>query len=137
MMKAAIVDDEPRSIEMLEWLLTAYCPEVEVAARFHAPEAALAGLPGLPLDVLFCDIAMPTLNGFDLLLALPDRPFSVVFVTAHNGPIQRALKNSGADFLLKPVDDGELKATIQKISRNRPTLSQAQLAGLRDMVIGL
>jgi two-component system, LytTR family, response regulator len=136
-MKAAIVDDEPRSIEMLEWLLAAYCPEVEVAARFHAPEAALADLPGLSVDVLFCDIAMPTLNGFDLLLSLPDRPFSIVFITAHNGPIQRALKNSGADFLLKPIDDGELTATVHKIKRDRPTLSQAQLTGLRGMVIGI
>lgn len=132
-MNAVIVDDEPRSIEMLEWLLSAYCPEVRVLARFQSPQEALAAIPGLAFDVLFCDIAMPALNGFDLLASLPARPFSVIFVTAHNGPIQRALRKSGIDFLLKPVDDEELAATVRKIGRERPVISSEQLVGLKGV----
>lgn len=133
-MKAAIVDDEPRSIEMLEWLLSAYCPDVEIAARFLSPESALATLPGLDLDVLFCDIAMPRLNGFDLVRALPEGRFSVVFVTAHNGPVQRALRKNGIDFLLKPVDDEELARLVQRIERERPVVSREQLAAMSSVM---
>jgi two-component system LytT family response regulator len=134
-MKAVIVDDEIRSIEMLEWLLSAYCPEVEIVARFQAPESALAGIPKLEtFDILFCDIAMPRMNGFDLVLSLPEPLFNIIFITAHNGTMQRALKNSGIDFLLKPVDDEELVSAIQKVGNYRNPVSHKQLADLRSML---
>ena len=67
MIKAAIIDDEKDSIDTLKWKLENYCPEVNVVASFQQPAEGVTYLKKNPVDLLFLDIEMPMLTGFDVL----------------------------------------------------------------------
>ena len=115
-MRALLLDDEAPAQSVLLHLLAAYCPEVTVVA--HADDSVL----GLELirahrpDLLFLDIEMPRLNGFEVLRALgPDADrLHVVVVTAYNQYAIRAIRFAALDYLLKPVDPDELTAAVAR-----------------------
>ncbi|MDF2192898.1 LytTR family DNA-binding domain-containing protein [Paraflavitalea sp. CAU 1676] len=115
MIKAVIIDDEHHSIETLKWKLDNYCPEVQVVASFEKPAEGVAWLKVNAPDLLFLDIEMPMLNGFDVLEELgKDIPFDVIFTTAYDNFGIQAVKCSALDYLLKPVQNKELKEAIEK-----------------------
>ena len=114
-LRAVIVDDEAHCIKTLRWEIEQYAPTCEVVATFTDPTVALAELPGVKPDVLFLDIEMPKLNGFDLLSRLREQRMHVVFTTAYSEYAVRAFKYSAVDYLLKPVDKDELLAALGKI----------------------
>ena len=111
---AVIVDDEEHCTDMLVWMLAEYCPEVRLQGVFNDPERALHALrKGLP-DLLFMDIEMPGLNGFDLLTGLGTQPRALIFTTAYDQFAIKAIKHHALDYLLKPVDKDELKSAVRK-----------------------
>ena len=113
MIKAVIIDDESPSIVTLRWKLENYCPNVEVVASFEDPREGLEFLKKSPPDLLFLDIEMPMLNGFDVLEELGrDVPFSIIFTTAYENFGIRAIKFSALDYLLKPVHNKELVEAV-------------------------
>ena len=115
MIKAVIIDDELPSIDTLKWKLQNYCPEVEVVAHFDNPVEGVKYLKASPPDLLFLDIEMPMLNGFDVLEELGRVvPFNVIFTTAYDNFGIRAIKFSALDYLLKPVQNKELKEAVAK-----------------------
>jgi two-component system, LytTR family, response regulator len=114
-MKAIIVDDEPQSINTLQAKLRLIADDIEVVATFQDPREALLEVKNLAPDVLFVDIEMPGLNGFQFLEQLRPYDFPVVFVTAFNQYAIRALRMSALDYLLKPIDIDELKTTIERL----------------------
>ncbi len=114
-MKAIIVDDEPQSIKTLEAKLRMIAQDMNIVATFQDPRIALAEVKNLAPDVLFVDIEMPGLNGFQFLEQLRPYDFPVVFVTAYNQYAIRALRMSALDYLLKPIDIEELKTTIERL----------------------
>lgn len=118
--KAVIVDDEPDNIKTLQILLKKYCPEVVVDATFTEPKLALKALPKLACDILFLDIEMPEMNGFELLKKLKKFEGSVVFVTAHSNYAVRAFKFSALDYILKPIDVADLRQTVDKYKKSKP-----------------
>jgi two-component system LytT family response regulator len=95
-------------------LLQKHCPEIRVVAQFNDPVQGAEYLKANPPQLLFLDIEMPRLNGFDLLQRLQPLSFQVVFTTAYNQYALRAIKLSALDYLLKPIDAEELKSTVQK-----------------------
>lgn len=115
MIKAVIIDDEQHSIDTLRWKLENYCPDVEVQASFDSPATGVEYLKKNPPDLLFLDIEMPMLNGFDVLEELGrDLPFDIIFTTAYDNFGIQAVKFSALDYLLKPVQNRELKDAIDK-----------------------
>lgn len=118
MIKAVIIDDEHHSIETLKWKLENYCPEVSVIASFDRPAVGVAWLKQNTPDLLFLDIEMPMLNGFDVLEELgKELAFDVIFTTAYDNFGIQAVKCSALDYLLKPVQNKELKEAIEKHQR--------------------
>lgn len=115
-MTALIVDDEILFAETLMLFLRRYCPDVEVSQIITQPEKALAHLrQGLP-DILFLDVEMPELNGFNLVEALGIPPqLNVVFTTAYDNYAVKAFKVNAMDYLLKPIDPVELIRAVDKI----------------------
>jgi len=112
---AVIVDDEQHSIETLRWKLENYCTGVNVVASFDNPAQAVAYLRVNKPDILFLDIEMPMLSGFDVLEEIGrDLPFDVIFTTAYDNFGIQAVKFSALDYLLKPVQNKELKDAIEK-----------------------
>ncbi len=111
----AIVDDEPHCIETLRWDLRTYAPHCQVVGTYVDPRLALAELPSLRPDVLFLDIEMPHLNGFELLGRLEALTSHLIFTTAYSQYAVKAFRHSAVDYLLKPVDGAELTAALGKV----------------------
>lgn len=116
MIHAILVDDEPRVLRSLELLIQKFVPEIKVVATTSEPEKAVELIDDYRPDVVFLDISMPGMNGFEMLEKLTFRNFHLVFTTAHEEYAIQAIRQSALDYLLKPVDAGELKKSLRKYS---------------------
>ena len=81
---ALIIDDELHCIETLQWQLDKYCPEVELLGTYSSPVEGLKAIKDLQPDILFLDVEMPEMTGFEMLEAIPKIEFKVIFTTAHD-----------------------------------------------------
>ncbi|HTA61003.1 MAG TPA: LytTR family DNA-binding domain-containing protein [Bacteroidia bacterium] len=115
MLKAIIIDDEANGIKYLQHLISKNCPTVEIIASETIPEQAVLLIEKLKPDLVFLDIEMPTLNGFELLEQIKHLSFHVIFTTAYNSYAIKAFKYNTIDYLLKPVVADELVAAILKL----------------------
>ncbi|WP_153800127.1 LytR/AlgR family response regulator transcription factor [Foetidibacter luteolus] len=123
MIKALVIDDEPSAITTMQLLLERYVPEITSVkasngADFDCVNALVAEYQP---DILFLDIQMPVINGFELLRKLPAINFEVVFTTAHDQYAVQAIRFSALDYLLKPIDADELRATIERFIQKQQT----------------
>jgi two-component system, LytTR family, response regulator len=121
-MKALIIDDERLARVELKRLLGAH-PEVEVVGEARSGEEALAMIAKLDPDLIFLDIQMPGMTGFDLLERLDDLP-QVIFTTAYDEYALKAFEVNALDYLLKPVIPARLAAAIARV---RPQTEPARL----------
>lgn len=134
-MKAVLVDDEKSSLRSLSFELNAYCPEVEIIGQFQNPVSAVREIPELEPDVLFLDIEMPELNGFELLQKLPDLDFEVIFVTAYDQFAIRAFEFNAIDYLLKPVRKPKLIQAVQRVAdKTQPGFGIQELQALIENI---
>lgn len=117
MIKAVIVDDEPKAIQSLTWELDNFSNEIQVIETFTKPEEAISYLKKNTPDCLFLDINMPTMDGFQFLDCLNHKDFAIIITTAYNEYALKALKNEAIDYLLKPIDSDDLKDTIKKVKK--------------------
>ncbi|MFT4155417.1 LytR/AlgR family response regulator transcription factor [Parafilimonas sp.] len=129
MIKAILIDDEKNALEMMEWLLRTYCPQVTIAAMCNNAEAGIEAIYRYKPQVVFLDIEMPRMNGFSMLEQFDKLFFDVVFCTAYDHFAIKAFRYSAVNYLLKPVDPDDLKQTIQRIEEKSsvPTKEQFQL----------
>lgn len=121
-MKALIVDDERIARQELRRLLGAH-PEIEICGEARSGEEALALIPKLAPDLVFLDIQMPGMTGFEVLDRLDDVP-QVIFATAYDEYAIKAFEVSALDYLLKPIDPARLAAALQKV---RPRVAPPRL----------
>ena len=131
MIKAIIIDDEPDCVRLLSLQIKMFCPTVEVLAECTNPQEGLALLQQTPIDVLFLDIEMPQINGFQLLETLGELPFAVVFTTAYDQFAVKAFKYSAIDYLLKPIEAKDLQDAIKKLEK-RQIINNNQLDILKQ-----
>jgi len=125
MITAIIVDDEPYSCESLATLLERYCPEVKVLDICYSGADALRAIKEQTPDLLFLDIEMPGMNGFEMLQQLPAINFFVIFITSYDQYAIKAIKFSALDYLLKPVDKDDLQIAVKKaMHKSKETLPQ-------------
>jgi two-component system LytT family response regulator len=117
-LRAYLVDDEPLAIERLERLLAGF-DGLHIAGSATDPAAALDYLNREAIDVLFLDIQMPGMNGFELLSRLNEQPF-VVFTTAYDEYALRAFQTNSIDYLVKPIEVDQLARAIKKLDRLHP-----------------
>jgi len=130
-LKAILIDDERSSLESLTYEIREYCPEVEVIKTYQDPELAIQGIQKLHPDIVFLDIEMPGMNGFELLQKIPDLFFNVIFVTAYDQFAIRAFDFNAVDYVLKPVRKIKLISAVQKvIDRQQPKLGTSSLDAL-------
>ena len=120
-LRAFLVDDEPLALERLQRLLAAF-PEIQITGTATDPAPAVATLNdsnSQQVDVLFLDIQMPGMNGFELLAHLAAQPF-VIFTTAFDQHALRAFETNAIDYLLKPIEPEQLERALKKLGRLRP-----------------
>lgn len=115
MYRAIIIDDELMGVKTLKLLIARNCPEVKVVASTTDPEAGITLISDYRPDIVFLDISMPQINGFELLEQTNYKEFCLVFTTAHADHAIRAIRNHAHDYLLKPIDAEELKDCIRNI----------------------
>ncbi len=122
-LRAFLVDDEPLALERLQRLLAAF-PEIQIMGTATDPDAAVTALNNSisqSIDVLFLDIQMPGLSGFELLSRLNVQPF-VIFTTAYDQHALRAFETNAIDYLLKPIETEQLERALHKLGRLRPVV---------------
>lgn len=130
-LRAVIVDDEDHCVRTLSWELEAAEPACELLASYTDSTTALAQIPELDFDVLFLDIEMPQLNGFQLLTRLREAKYKlpfVIFTTAYSDYAIRAFRFSAVDYLLKPVSRDELNDALKRV----PSTSAGPEASAQD-----
>lgn len=115
MLKAIIIDDEPKGRNILLQLISQNCPQLKVVATAGGADEGIRLIDLWKPDVVFLDVEMPGKNGFDMLTELGRVDFKVIFVSAHNHYALNAIKLSALDFLLKPVDLDDLKKAVQRL----------------------
>jgi two-component system LytT family response regulator len=109
--------------------LERYCPDVKVLDICYSAASALQSLNEQKPQILFLDIEMPHMNGFELLEKLPDIDFELIFTTSYDQYAIKAIRFSALDYLLKPIDWEELKKAVQKAvnSMNHPLPQQIEV----------
>lgn len=114
MISALIIDDELHCIESLKKDLQQCCPQVTVVGEAQNGKDGLLAIKKLQPQLLFLDVAMPWMNGFEMLELVPEINFVVIFTTAHDRFAALAFRKSAIDYLLKPIATSDLAEAVKK-----------------------
>jgi len=123
MIETLIVDDEPPARQMLEKLLSRHCPEIISILTAGSGSEAIELLSQHEVKLVFLDVQMPGMSGLEVLSRIQEKPFDVIFTTAHHEYAIEAIRQSALDYLLKPIDADELRAAVQKHLQRRHAMS--------------
>ncbi len=126
-MTALLVDDEKHCRDVLGILLKKYCPQVELLASCADGPEGVAAIDQHQPDLVFLDIEMPGMSGFDLLESVGFKGFDVIFTTAYNEYAIKAIRHNALDYILKPVDKDELVQAAMKAEREQSARSAARI----------
>lgn len=129
MIKSIIIDDELHCLQSLSLQLNEFCPEVLLLDQCSSAKKGLEAIERLKPDLVFLDIEMPMMNGFELLEQLPAISFAVIFITSYDQYAIKAIRFSALDYLLKPIVPKELVLAIKKVQEERhlPLAEQFQM----------
>lgn len=116
MISAIIIDDEQNCIDSLVYDLGKHCPQVEILESCTSPKQGLIAIRRHRPDLVFLDVQMPWMNGFEMLEVLDEISFAIIFITAYDQFAAKAFRLSAIDYLLKPVDTNDLKAAVKKVA---------------------
>lgn len=124
-MKTLIIDDERMARREMRRLLEAH-PEIEIVGEADSGHAALSLLPSLKPDVLFLDIQMPEMDGFEFVNDMGEHSPQIIFCTAYDAHALRAFEVNAVDYLLKPVDPERLAVAILRLHETPPSDTSPQ-----------
>lgn len=127
MFTTIIIDDEKNAVDVLYMQLTKYCPEVMVVEKCTSGAEGITAIKRHKPDIVFLDIEMPHVSGFDVLEATKNIGYQVIFTTAYDQFAIKAIKFSALDYLLKPIDIEELKNAVSRIRPSEPQILAAKL----------
>ncbi|HEY5919097.1 MAG TPA: LytTR family DNA-binding domain-containing protein [Chryseolinea sp.] len=129
MINAILIDDEAHCLDSLSILLNKLCPDVQIVQRCLSAKQGLEAVLKYKIDLVFLDVEMPSMNGFQFLEQFSEIPFSVIFTTAYDKYAIRAIRFSALDYLLKPIDSKELVAAVHKVGvhNHQPTSEQFRM----------
>lgn len=113
MIKALIIDDENRTRDLIAKMINSFGLDVVAIPDGENVKTGVEAILKHKPDLVFLDIQMPDGTGFDVLNAIPDKKFEVVFITAHEEFAIKAIKFSALDYILKPVDPIELRTAVE------------------------
>ena len=129
MIKAILIDDEVHCLDTLSLLLKEYCPDVQIMEQCRSAKQGLEAIAKYKPDLVFLDIEMPAMNGFEMLEQFSEIPFAIIFTTSYDQYAIKAIRFSALDYLLKPIDPNELVSAIKKVQEQRhlPVAEQFQM----------
>lgn len=118
--RTVLVEDEKKSLLMLQSLLDKYCPEVLVVGTASDVSQAIRVIGSLDPELVFLDISLPDGNAFDMLNRLDKIKFEIIFITAYNEYALKAFKFSALHYILKPISHQDLIDAINRFNKIRP-----------------
>ena len=129
MIKAIIIDDEIHCLDTLSILLKDFCPQVQLQEQCRSAKQGIEAIEKFKPDLVFLDIEMPVMNGFEILEQFDEIFFAVIFTTSYDQYAIKAIHCSALDYLLKPIDPNELKHAVKKVEEQRhlPMAEQFQI----------
>lgn len=136
MIKALIVDDETRASDILQMMIERFVPEIERTWCCNDARQAASMIHEVKPDLVFLDIRMPYLDGFEVLSKIRDKRFKIIFTTAYHEYTLQAIRFSAFDYLLKPVDVQDLINAVQRYLADRDALAY-QPEQLRNVLANL
>lgn len=114
MLKCIIIDDEQDGRDVLQLLISEFCPDVTIADLCASGKDGIKAILKHQPDLVFLDIDMPDMTGFDVLDCVKTQKMKVIFVTAHNQYAIRAFKYSAIDYILKPASPQAILEAVEK-----------------------
>ncbi|GAB2835632.1 MULTISPECIES: LytR/AlgR family response regulator transcription factor [Ferruginibacter] len=114
MLKALLIDDEERATDSLRLMIEKAVPEIMQVKVCNDSRKAAEIIHEFQPGLVFLDIQMPHLNGFQMLEKMPNKNFKLIFTTAYNEYAIQAIRFSAFDYLLKPIDVEELQLSVQR-----------------------
>ena len=130
--KAIVIDDEPAARRLMKNLLLDY-PVISVIAEAGNGREAIEKIESLKHDLIFLDIQMPDLTGFEVLEKLEHQP-NIIFTTAYEQYAIKAFENFSIDYLLKPIKEERLKQSIDKLVKFGILNQTIQVSGLQEII---
>lgn len=129
MINSIIIDDESHCRKTLSLLLKEYCPGVQVLHQCEDAESGIEAIKAMKPDLVFLDIEMPRMNGFQMLEEIGEINFAVIFTTSYDQYAIKAFRFYALDYLLKPIVSKELIAAIHKLQTQSklPSAEQFEL----------
>ncbi|MFD1061933.1 LytR/AlgR family response regulator transcription factor [Winogradskyella litorisediminis] len=115
---AIIIDDERKAIAILKNKLERLCPNVNIIAETQDPKDAIALVEAKNPHLVFLDVAMPELSGFDVLSKIKKPNFEIIFATAFDNYAIEAIKHCAIGYLVKPIDNVDLVTAVKKAIDN-------------------
>ena len=135
--KALIIDDEATAVKTLSLMIQHYIPEITTLKTTTDPYEGLLLLKNFKPQLLFIDIQMPLMSGFELLKQLPQINFGIIFTTAHDEYAIDAIRFSALDYLLKPIDTDELQDAFKRFMQKQADDSTASEPLYRNFMYNL
>lgn len=119
MINTILIDDEQDSLDDLHETIGKYCREVNVLGGFSNPTQGLDAIRQLKPDLIFLDVQMPGMSGFELLEQISSIQFEVIFVSAFDRYAIKAIRFSALDYLVKPIDVDELMRAVARVKERK------------------
>lgn len=129
-----LIDDEPKALENLIFLLDNYCPFIKVLGSASSVSTSIAFLSNNKIDVLFLDVELRDGTGFDILNTLPSIDFEIIFISGFDHYAINAIKFSAIDYLLKPINTKELLVALDKVNTKIKNKQTKDISILMDMI---
>ena len=133
MIRTVIVDDEPHSVHRIKELLKEF-PDCDIVGEAYDGASALDMIRSLRPDLVFLDIRMPVMTGFEVLEKIDHSPL-IVFVTAYDSYAVKAFEKDGIDYILKPVSAERFAVTMRRVFSRRQTVTHDMLELLRTVAL--
>ena len=124
--KCLIIDDDPFILDLLQDKLSQYFPDVEVLSTASGGREGLEKIKTHQPELIFLDVEMADMTGFELLVQLSEINFQVIFITSYSHYAIKAIRFNALDYLLKPIDLGELKSAIKRYKSNSNSTSRKE-----------
>ncbi|MCO4818910.1 MAG: response regulator transcription factor [Bacteroidetes bacterium] len=125
MLRSIVVDDELKSREVIKTLVENFCPEVEIVGMAEDIVGAIAAIESLQPNLVFLDITLKEGDSFQILQALDEINFEIIFVTAYDEYSVKAINYSGITCLFKPIDIDELQQAVKQIAKSKTNMTTA------------
>lgn len=125
--KSLIIDDNPFIIDLLTEQLRQRHPDVEVSASAQSGQEGLEKIRNLQPDLIFLDVELPDMSGFEMLAQLPDITFQTIFITSFSHYAIKAIRFNALDYLVKPIDEKELAQALKRFQSTHQSFNRQQV----------